>query len=389
MRWSRVPLAALVMLLVTVLVAAAAAACTGSTGPAADGSADNPAVAPSSSSAVDSYSPSCVAAAAALTPRARLAQQLMVGVDPADLAAAVERVRTWQVGGIFIGGNSTNLLVDGALARVQAVAKVPVAVAVDDEGGRVQRLDALDGSIPSARRMGVTMTPAQVRTLALERGRALKARGVTVDLAPVVDVGNQPADDVIGDRSFGSDPAAVSRFAGAFAAGLREAGVLPVLKHFPGHGQANGDSHQGKVSTPALAALKADDLRPYEDLIGAGEVGVMVGHLDVPGLTGGEPATVSPAAYQLLRGEYRHSGLVFTDDLGAMRAISDRYDLPDAVVKALAAGADVALWSTGDRIGEVLDTMEAALSSGKLPAEQVDASVRRILAAKGACGPQS
>jgi beta-N-acetylhexosaminidase len=162
-----------------------------------------------------------------------------------------------------------------------------------------------------------------------------------------------------------------------------------VLKHFPGHGQATGDSHQGKVTTPALAALKADDLRPYEDLIGAGPVGVMVGHLDVPGLTSGEPATISPAAYELLRGQYRHSGLVLTDDLGAMKAISDRYDLPDAVVKALAAGADVALWSSGDRIGEVLNAMEAAVSSGKLPAERVDASVRRILAAKGACGPPS
>ncbi|MCW2632872.1 MAG: beta-glucosidase [Pseudonocardia sp.] len=383
MRRSRVLLAAPVALVVTLLLTTVAG-CSGTTGSAT--SAENPSAGPPASSAVDS---GCVAAVAALAPRARLAQLLMVGVDPTDPAAAVERVRTWQVGGIFIGGDSTKLLVNGALGPVQAVAKVPVAVAVDEEGGRVQRVDALDGSIPSARQMSVNMTPAEVRTLALSRGRALKARGVTVDLAPVVDVGNQPADDVIGDRSFGADPATVSRFAGAFAAGLRDAGVLPVLKHFPGHGQATGDSHQGKVTTPALAALKADDLRPYEDLIGAGPVGVMVGHLDVPGLTGGEPATISPAAYELLRGQYRHSGLVLTDDLGAMKAISDRYDLPDAVVKALAAGADVALWSSGDRIGEVLNAMEAAVSSGKLPAERVDASVRRILAAKGACGPPS
>jgi beta-N-acetylhexosaminidase len=383
MRRSRVLLTAPVALVVTLLLTTVAG-CSGTTGSAT--SAENSATGPPSSSAVDS---GCVAAVAALAPRARMAQLLMVGVDPTDPAAAVERVRTWQVGGIFIGGDSTKLLVNGALGPLQAVAKVPVAVAVDEEGGRVQRVDALDGSIPSARQMSVNMTPAEVRTLALNRGLALKARGVTVDLAPVVDVGNQAADDVIGDRSFSPDPATVSRFAGAFAAGLRDAGVLPVLKHFPGHGQATGDSHQGKVTTPALAALKADDLRPYEDLIGAGPVGVMVGHLDVPGLTGGEPATVSPAAYELLRGQYRHSGLVLTDDLGAMKAISDRYDLPDAVVKALAAGADIALWSSGDRIGEVLNAMEAAVSSGKLTAERVDASVRRILAAKGACGPPS
>lgn len=382
-RWvlSARPAALLAMLLVTTT-----AGCTGVTGSATP--AEN-SVAPPSSSAADSESPGCVATAAALAPRARLAQLLMVGVEPTDPAAAVERVRTWQVGGIFIGGDSTKLLVNGALGPVQAVANLPVAVAVDEEGGRVQRVDELDGSIPSARQMGVTMTPAQVRALALERGRALKARGVTVDLAPVVDIGDQPADDVIGDRSFSADPAAVSRFAGAFAAGLRDAGVLPVLKHFPGHGRAGGDSHLGKVTTPSLASLKAQDLRPYEDLIGAGPVGVMVGHLDVPGLTAGEPATISPAAYELLRHGYRHTGLVLTDDLGAMKAISDRYDLPEAVVTALAAGADLALWSSGDRIGEVLDAMEGAVSSGKLPAERVDASVRRILAAKRACGPPS
>lgn len=363
-------------------------ACGASPGVAGDG-APTVTVSPSGPTPAESESAGCAAATAALSTRAKLAQRLMVGVEPSDPARAVEVVRSTQVGGIFIGGNAPQLLVGDALEKVQAVAQIPVSVAVDDEGGRVQRLDTLDGPIPSARRMAATMTPEQVRALAATRGRELKARGVTVDLAPVVDVGDQPANAVIGDRSFGADPEVVSRFAGEFAAGLREAGVLPVLKHFPGHGRASGDSHLRKVSTPPVAELKADDLRPYQDLVGTGAVGVMVGHLDVPGLTGGEPATVSPAAYQLLRGEYRHSGLVLTDDLGAMKAISDRYDLPDAVLEALAAGADVALWSGGDRIGEVLATLESAMSTGRLPAAEVDASVRRILAAKRACGPPS
>jgi beta-N-acetylhexosaminidase len=308
----------------------------------------------------------------------------MVGVDPAGPGEASEAARA-GVGGVFVGGNPTELLTGDALRRVQATAAVPLAVAVDDEGGRVQRIDALDGPLPSARRMATTMSPQEVRRLAADRGRALRARGVTVDFAPVLDIGEQPAGAVIGDRSFGADPDTAARYAAEFAAGLRDAGVLPVLKHFPGHGRANGDSHRGLVRTPPLASLRAADLRPYLQLVDDGPVAVMVGHLDVPGLTAGDPATLSPAAYGLLRAEYRHTGLVITDDLGAMQAISDRYDLPAAVLRALRAGADVALWTTRGRLGEVLDRLEAAVADGELGGPELDRSVGRVLAAKGAC----
>jgi beta-N-acetylhexosaminidase len=326
----------------------------------------------------------CVQRAAALPLRTRLAQRLMIGVDPSGPAEAVAAARE-TVGGIFIGGNPTGLLADGALAKVQAAATVPVAVAVDDEGGRVQRIDALDGSLPSARQMATTMSPDQVRELATTRGKALRARGVTMNFAPVADLTDQPANAVIGDRSFGSNPAAATPYAAAFAAGLRQGGVLPVLKHFPGHGRADGDSHRQLVRTPPLQALAGSDLLPYRDLVDDGPVGVMVGHLNVPGLTGGEPATLSPAAYRLLRTEYRHDGLVVTDDLGAMRAITERYSLPQAVLGALQAGADVALWTTGGRLGEVLDRLERAVSTGELATVELDRAVGRVLAAKGAC----
>ena len=161
--------------------------------------------------------------------------------------------------------------------------------------------------------------------------------------------------------------------------------MLPVLKHFPGHGRADGDSHRRLVRTPPLAELRAADLRPYQQLVDDGPVAVMVGHLDVPGLTAGEPATISTAAYGLLRTEYRHRGLVVTDDLGAMRAISDRYDLPAAVLGALRAGADVALWTTRGRLAEVLDRLEAAVAAGELGGPELDRAVGRVLAAKGAC----
>jgi beta-N-acetylhexosaminidase len=332
----------------------------------------------------------CAAAVTAMSPRNRLAQRLVVGVDAAEPAAVVDTVRATQVGGIFIGGNATALLRNKALDKVQAVSTTPLAVSVDDEGGRVQRIDGLDGQLPSARRMAARNTPEQVRALALTRGKALAARGVTVDFAPVVDVGDQPANSVIGDRAFSADPAVVVSYAGAFADGLRAAGVLPVLKHFPGHGHASGDSHKGRVTTPPLAELRATDLRPYEQLLGSGKVVVMVGHLDVPGLTDGLPTSLTPATYRLLRDDYRFDGLVVTDDLGAMKAITGTFTLPEAVLTALAAGADQALWSSGAQdataVGKLLDSLEKALADGRLDPAANDRAVARVLEAKGVCG---
>jgi beta-N-acetylhexosaminidase len=342
---------------------------------------------PSTTAAPDPLA-GCLPAVAALSQRDRLAQRLVVGVNAAAPNGVVEIVRATQVGGIFLGGDATALLRNQSLRRVQAAGKVPLAVAVDDEGGRVQRVDALDGQLPSARRMA-RLTPERVRELGRQRGAALAARGITMNFAPNVDVSAQPTNGVIGDRSFSADAAAVTRFAGAFAEGQRAAGILPVLKHFPGHGHANGDSHKGRATTPPLDQLRADDMRPYGDLLRTGPVAVMVGHLDVPGLTDGLPTSLTPATYRLLRDDYGFDGLVVTDDLGAMKAVTTSVALPDAVLGALAAGADQALWSSGAQdarsIGSVLDLLERALADGRLDPAANDRAVARVLTAKSAC----
>jgi beta-N-acetylhexosaminidase len=331
--------------------------------------------------------PTCASSVAALSPRDRLAQRLMVGVDAADPAGAAAIVRQNHVGGIFLGGSATALLQNKKLDAVQAAANLPVAVAVDEEGGRVQRIDALDGGLPSARAMA-KKTPEQVRALAAQRGKQLLARGVTWDLAPSVDVSDQPANAVIGDRSFSNDPAVVTTYARAFEEGLHEAGVHGVLKHFPGHGHSSGDSHEGRVSTPPLAQLRASDLKPYADLLGPlgpQRVSVMVGHLDVPGLTDALPSSLTPATYRLLRGDYGFDGLVMTDDLGAMKAVSATLALPQATLAALQAGADMALWSNVEPVAPILNTLEVALTDGRIPAADNDRAVERVLAAKGLC----
>jgi len=324
-------------------------------------------------------------AAADMSPREKVAQLVVVGVET-GAEETQQIVRDEQIGGLFVGGNATDLFTSGALKSVQDVADVPVSIAIDDEGGRVQRLDELVGDMPSAREMAQTMSPQEVRQLAVERGREMRERGVTVDYAPDVDLTDEPASEAIGDRSFSTDPATAREYAKAFGDGLQEAGIKPVIKHFPGHGNASGDSHVGDVTTPPLSELRNHDLKPYERIGEYGDVGVMVGHLTVPGLTEDQPASISPAAYKLLRDDYSFNGPVVTDDLGAMKAISDRHSLPDAVLLALKAGADQALWSSGGNVAPVLDRLEKAVRDGELSQERVDTSLTRVLRAKDACG---
>lgn len=324
---------------------------------------------------------------AALSTRDKLAQLLMVGVRNGADARAV--VGNSHVGGIMIGSwTDLSMLTDGTLAEIANVGPLPLAVSVDEEGGRVSRLAPLIGSQPPARTLAQTQTADQVYGIALARGRQMRGLGITIDFAPVVDVSNQGADTVIGDRSFSNDPATVTAYAGAYARGLRDAGVLPVLKHFPGHGHGSGDSHTaGAVSTPPLSELMNSDLVPYRTLTTEAPVAVMIGHLEVPGLTGTMPASLSPAAVNLLRsggyGGPGFNGVIFTDDLSSMAAISSRYGVGEAVLRSLQAGVDQALWITTDEVPAVLDRLEKAVGSGELSMQAVEGSVQRLVGIKG------
>jgi beta-N-acetylhexosaminidase len=324
---------------------------------------------------------------AAMSTRDKLAQLLMVGVQGGADARAV--VSNYRVGGIMIGSwTDLSMLTDGTVNDISNIGPLPLAVSVDEEGGRVSRLSSLIGAIPPARTLAQTKTADEVYQIALDRGRQMRGLGITVDFAPVVDVSDQGANTVIGDRSFSNDPATVTAYAGAFARGLRDAGVLPVLKHFPGHGHGSGDSHTaGVVSTPPLDQLMTSDLVPYRTLTGEGAVGVMMGHLEVPGLTGNTPASLSPAAVNLLRsggyGGPGFNGPVFSDDLSSMAAINSRYGVAEAVLRALQAGTDVALWITTDEVPAVLDRLESAVNGGELAMPAVEGSVLRMVGIKG------
>ncbi|WP_280459640.1 glycoside hydrolase family 3 N-terminal domain-containing protein [Nocardia carnea] len=316
------------------------------------------------------------------TTREKLAQLLTVGVTGTEDALSV--VRDHQVGGIFVGSwTDLSILTSGELEQVRAAAKVPLMVTTDEEGGRVSRLGSLIGTAPSARETAQTMTADQFYNATLDRARAMRDLGITVDFAPDIDVSSQPDDSVIGDRSFSDDPAVVTEYADAYIRAMHEMGLGTVLKHFPGHGAGTGDSHLGAVQVAPLEQLAARDLVPFRELIDSGSA-VMVGHLDVPGLTDpGVPASISPQVMSLLRegsgyGATPFDGVIFTDDLSGMAAITDRMSIPEAVEATLVAGADNALWISTDAVGQVLDRLEEAVAAGRLPMDRVDESVLRM-----------
>lgn len=316
--------------------------------------------------------------------RADAAMVMMVGVrDYADARHAL----ALGAGGIFIGSWTDPSLLGAEgnnIAALRAEFPRPFAVAIDAEGGRVVRQASQFGALPAPRVMAETMSPEQVRGVAFDLGSRLKAAGVTVDFAPVVDVDAGPAGGAIGDRSFSGDPQVAATYAAAFGQGLLDAGVTPVFKHFPGHGHSTGDSHTNSVFTPPLAQLEQQDLIPYGTVLAMPGAAAMVGHMIVPDFGDPHlPSTLDPAIYGLLRsgtypGGVPFAGVVYTDDLSGMRAVADTYSTPEAVTGAIAAGADVALWISTAQLEESVSALEEAVAQGRVPQQKLAQSAAKV-----------
>ncbi|MDQ6696588.1 MAG: hypothetical protein M3Z46_03920, partial [Actinomycetota bacterium] len=333
---------------------------------------------------------SCPAPARRLTLQAEAAQVVMASVDFQQASVAAHWVHDLDVGGIaFFGAPTSSVGTDVARIRAAAPGGLRPFTAVDEEGGRVQRLAAVLGRIPSARQMAPTMTTTAVRDLSRRHAAAMRRLGFTVDLAPDMDVTGSTS-GVIGDRSFSADAATASRYAEAFAAGLADSGVMATGKHFPGHGHASGDSHVEAVTTPPLADLERNDLIPFRAAVSAGVPSIMIGHLTVPGLTHGLPASLSPDAVTgLLRQQFGYDGLVISDSLGMVSVTIFEPDLGSAAVRTLRAGVDVALLPEGADPAPVIDHIVAAVSSGALPRTDLDRAVRHVVAAKALDGDRA
>jgi beta-N-acetylhexosaminidase len=226
----------------------------------------------------------------------------------------------------------------------QSALETPPFIAIDQEGGRVQRLPEPFTRFPAAARIG----EAGNADLAYRLGRAaaeeLRLAGINLNFAPVLDVDSNATNPIIGDRAFGTNAAAVSEFGSAWMLGLRDRGIIPCGKHFPGHGGADRDSHlELPTVMKSLAELVATELLPFARACRNRIDSLMTAHVLYPALDPRLPATLSePIVTGLLRHQYSYDGVVFSDDM-EMKAISDNYGVEESAALAVRAGVDVLL----------------------------------------------
>lgn len=264
---------------------------------------------------------------------------------------------------------------------LQEASSIPLFIGVDEEGGSVARLANHPGfDLPqyeSAGAVGATGDPENAREMGRVIGAYLKEYGFNLDFAPVADVNTNPQNPVIGDRAFSSQPRQAAQMASAMAEGLAQEGIIPVFKHFPGHGDTAEDSHSGIAVTYKTAQeMESCEWIPFSQVPEG--AWVMVGHIAAPEITGDlTPASLSPALVTgLLREQLGFEGLVVTDSL-AMGAITQEYTPGQAALEALNAGCDLLLMPAG--LEEAFEAVVTAVENGTLSQEQLDQSVERIL----------
>lgn len=272
----------------------------------------------------------------------------MVGLPGPRLDhAARELVRGLQVGGVILFARNLENprqvweLTQTLQKEALAAGGLPLLIAVDQEGGPVQRLKEPFTRIPAARELGRTATPAEVQALARTVARELALVGINMNMAPVLDVPRRP-DCPLWERSYSSDPEQVAAFGEAAIKGYLEGGILPVAKHFPGLGDTTVDSHQVLPLAQDPDPERTVDLLPFRRAVAAGVPVVMTAHLQVPAWDG-RTATMSTVTLRdWLRRHLGFAGVIVTDDL-EMGAIADTVATPEAACRAFSAGADLLL----------------------------------------------
>ena len=325
----------------------------------------------------------------AMTLDQKIGQLFMVAAysnqDAAHQIQIETLIKKYDIGGlIFMQGGPVRQI--NLTNRYQSVSDIPLLIAMDAEWGPAMRLDSI-----AAFQRQLTWGAIQDDSVIYNTGKIIAAQlkrlGVHVSFSPVVDINNNPANPVIGDRSFGEDKFNVALKGVAYTNGLQENGIIACAKHFPGHGDTDADSH---LSLPTVNASKARldslELYPFKILMNEGVGSVMLAHLFVPALddTKNQASSLSPIVGRtLLRDSLGFRGLTFSDALN-MKGVSMYYQPGELEVQAFLAGNDVLLFSSD--IPTAFNAIKKAIESGKITEQQLDASVTRILKAKAFAG---
>lgn len=318
-------------------------------------------------------------------PLRRRVGQVLVG-SFAGRAVPVELValaKEFDLGGVILFARnveSPEQVLEVSIAAESLGVEAPAWVSVDQEGGRVARLKAPFTVWPPAATLGRAVAPELAERFARALARELRAVGVTLDFAPVLDVLTNADNPAIGDRALSDDAAQAAVLGATIIRALQAEGVAACGKHFPGHGDTSVDSHfELPLVEQPPDRLRRVEFVPFQAAIAAGVAGVMTAHVLVPSLDDVRPATLSPAILKLLRGELGYGGMVVSDDL-EMQAIGRSWTPAEAAVAAIRAGCDTVLVCAGDIEvqASVLEALVKAVESGEIPLARLDDAVARV-----------
>jgi beta-N-acetylhexosaminidase len=325
-----------------------------------------------------------------LTPDQRIGQLFMVAAysnEKIDSAGIRKLIDSCGIGGlIFMQGTPEKQLM--LTNYYQSKSKVPLMISIDGEWGLDMRLK---NTVQFPRQMTLGAIPREADSLIYLMGREIakecKRIGIQVNFAPVVDVNNNPMNPVISSRSFGENKYSVTRKSLLYMKGMQDAGVMAVAKHFPGHGDADSDSHK-TLPTISHSKERLDTLElfPFKKLFAEGVGGVMVAHLSIPAYDTSKnlPSTLSPKIVtDLLKREMKFDGLIFTDALN-MQGVAKFYKPGEMDLKAFVAGNDILLFS-GD-VPKAMEEIKGAIDRGEITQGEVDLRCKKILIAKQWCG---
>lgn len=318
----------------------------------------------------------------------KIGQMIMIDYrDVTDMNVELEDILTrYNPGGfILFKSNIANYeQTNKFLSDVKSATNIKGIVSVDQEGGRVQRLDERVGfdKYPPMSEIGQTNNPSVAFELGVKMGRELKSIGVDMDMAPVLDIFSNPQNRVIADRAFGTNSDIVKKMAFAYADGLKQENIIPVGKHFPGHGDTIKDSHIDlPVIEKDLDALKQLELIPFIEAVRQKLPGLMIGHLAVPKIIqDNTPASLSKVMISdLLKSDMGYNGLIMPDSL-KMKALSNYFTNEDIYLRCVTAGNDIILMP--QNIKEAYETIYRKVDEGIIPESRINNSVYKILSTK-------
>ncbi|HEX2945774.1 MAG TPA: beta-N-acetylhexosaminidase [Clostridia bacterium] len=320
----------------------------------------------------------------------KIGQMFIVGFDGTEPGTDVkEMIKNRHTGGVILFqrnvGDPVQLLgLNNSLKEMNKSNKAPLFISVDEEGGRVSRMPDQLVDMPAALTIGNTQNINYAYDTGALLADEIASFGFNTDFAPVLDIWSNPQNTVIGDRAFGTTPETVKSMGISVFKGIRDRGIIPVVKHFPGHGDTVTDSHIGLPKVDyGMKRLKTFELVPFQAAIDKGADAVMVAHILMTALDKNYPASLSKAVItDLLRTDMGFDGVVITDDM-TMGAIAKNYDIGKAAVRTILAGSDIVLVCHGTENQKLaMDSVKAAVKNGTIPMKRINESVGRILRLK-------